>query len=772
MVYQYVIITFKKEGENVAYIVQDLTGKEYALEAEIELTEEENGMVTIDLEINPTENNQKFIRDINEHWTISGIKTAQYGKFYIQHLDKVGVGDWPQLKITAVAEFIHKLQTTTFDGYYTGSRTAAAFFNELSLQSGITFQPIDFKPAFGWEKFGLGVHNISEFNRGLNNYGYTYYPVTSQLIELRNQIGRDTNFMIKNAMNSDSMEMEIDRTEVYTYVEGYADYTEEDGEDFYEAAKLYSFYKHPVLYDVLGELKAETYKNQKINSKETLDEYLKSIVDNSIKFTITTDFHKIEDYPFAVPMLGDRIRVQDDAIDVDTTARVIKIKTSYDIYGDVINYELDFGNFPVSERVKSQLSSVQRQLEDLISGRNPVNNGMLDAYISAVIENIKQSETEVKFGGHLGYNGLFLVDPNDPNNVVGLFSGGIIASDNGFAGGLESNAALTYQGLVAERVFGKLIAGEQLLIANEQGTFMVNGGEVEISGGSLSIIGGLDDANIKNASKWNNQGTYIDNTGVYTGRLNAEQIQVGKVGDEFIGSADDWNNQGTYIDDTGVYTGSLTANQINAGTLFLERFLGITGKNGKLKITDEYIRVEDAADATKYLEMNINTGFTISKLPYTQIAPDGRIIYQDGYMRGGAVANIIHFNANKTVNFNGMNWIYANASAIRTYYINDQYKGRFLDVITAIGLTADSPSGSARVDIEVVTFSGQVVAATNVFTAITEGDMDGHRIRCDLQALYGVVPDHRQIGLYVRTKTTVNTAAEVAFRVNRGEWND
>lgn len=718
----------------MAYIVQDLTGKEYALEAEIELTEEENGMVTIDLKIKPTENNQKFIRDINEHWTISGIKTAQYGKFYIQHLEKIGVGDWPQLQITAVAEFIHKLQTTTFDGYYTGSRTAAAFFNELSLQSGITFQPIDFKPAFGWEKFGLGVHNISEFNRGLNNYGYTYYPVTSQLIELRNQIGRDTNFMIKNAMNSDSMEMEIDRTEVYTYVEGYADYTEEDGEDFYEAAKLYSFYKHPVLYDVLGELKAETYKNQKINNKATLDEYLKSIVDNSIKFTITTDFHQIEDYPFAVPMLGDRIRVQDDAIDIDTTARVIKITTLYDIYGDVLSYELDFGNFPVSERVKSQLSSVQRQLEDLISGRTPVNTGMLDAYIGAVIENIKQSETEVVFGGHLGYNGLFLVDPNNPNNAVGLFSGGIIASDNGFAGGLESNAALTYQGLVAERVFGKLIAGEQLLISNEQGTFMVNGGDVEISGGSLSIIGGLDDANIKNASKW--------------------------------------NDQGTFIDDTGVYTGSLTANQINAGTLFLERFLGITGKNGKLKITDQYIRVEDAADAAKYLEMNINTGFTLSKLPYTQIAPDGRIIYQDGYMRGGAVANIIHFNADNTVNFNGMNWIYSSASTVRTYYANDQYKGRFLDVITAIGLTYDSPAGSARVDIEVVTFSGQVVGATNVFTTITEGDMDSHRIRCDLQALYGVVPDHRQIGLYVRTRTTANTSAKVAFRVNRGEWND
>ena len=133
----------------MAYIVRDLTGKEYALEAEPELIEEENGMITVEIEIHPTENNQKFIKQLNEHWVISGIKTSQYGNFYIQHLDKEANGDWPVLKVTAVAEFIHKLQTTTFDGYHTGSRTAAAFYNELSRQSGITFQPVDFKPAFG-----------------------------------------------------------------------------------------------------------------------------------------------------------------------------------------------------------------------------------------------------------------------------------------------------------------------------------------------------------------------------------------------------------------------------------------------------------------------------------------------------------------------------------------------------------------------------------------------------------------------------------------------
>lgn len=633
----------------------------FTLEAEPELTEEENGMVTVEIEIQPTENNQKFIKEINEHWIISGIKKSQYGNFHIQHLDKQGNGDWPVLKVTAVAEFIHKLQTTTFDGYHTGSRTAAAFYNELSRQSGITFQPVDFKPAFGWGKFGLGVHNISEFNRSLNNYGYTYYPVTSQIIELRDKIGRDVQFMIKNAMNSDNMKMEVDRTEVYTYAEGYADYSEDEGnENFYENANLYAEYKHPVLYDLLGELKAETYTNQKINNEETLKEYLKNIVDNSIKFTITTDFRQIENYPFAVPMLGDRIRVQDDAIDIDTTAKIVKIKTKYDTYGDVIDYEIDFGNMPVSERVKGSLSSTQRQLEDLITGRNPVNMGMLDANVSAVIAAIKEAETEIIFGSHLGFPGLILVDPNDPNMAVGLASKGIVATEDGFAGDADSNVTINGKGI--------------------------------------------------------------------------------------------------------------NASMVRFGTLWLENFLGIIGKDSLLELNAEYFKIQSADDPSKFLEMNINTGFTIGGLPFTQIAPDGRVLFQDGYQRGAILANVVLFNSNPDIQFNGMNWQYASTSTVRTYYLNDQYKGRFLDVITAIGVTHSSPAGSARVDIEVVTTSGDIVAATNVFVGRTSSDMDGHRIRCDLQALFGTVPDFRRIGLYVQTKTTVNVAAELEFRVNGGEF--
>lgn len=50
-----------------------------------------------------------------------------------------------------------------------------------------------------------------------------------------------------------------------------------------------------------------------------------------------------------------------------------------------------------------------------------------------------------------------------------------------------------------------------------------------IAGGAIQISGGLPDSQIANASKWNGQGTYIDQNGVYTGVVSANQITAGTI---------------------------------------------------------------------------------------------------------------------------------------------------------------------------------------------------------------------------------------------------
>lgn len=433
-------------------------------------------MVFIDLDIVPTPNNKKFIRDITEDWTVHGIQSTKYGHFVITNMTKKSDGPYPSYKVKAVASFIHKMQTTTFDGLYTGSRTAVDFFYILSQQSGLTFQLTADRPAYGWEKFGEGVHTIKEFNRAIKHYDYVYLPVNETSIELRDRIGRDVNFIIKNAMNADDVKMEIDRSEVYTYVEGYADF--EQDSDFYETHQVYSFYKSP-LYDVIGEKKAETYSNGAIKHKATLDKYLMDIVDNSVKFTISAKFRKIRNYPFAVPMLGDRIRVQDESIDLNTKAKIVKLVTYLDPYGEPYDYDIEFGNLNIGQRNKQTINTVSRQLDDIINGRDPIKLTALDGYLKSAITDFKSAQTELVIGEYVdGVLGIFLVDKADPNRAVGLTSKGIVLTTNGFAGGIEENLAIDPKAVNASMIRAGTLHLEDILgIVGRDGLITMTGDE-------------------------------------------------------------------------------------------------------------------------------------------------------------------------------------------------------------------------------------------------------------------------------------------------------
>src|SRR5690606_15168670 len=71
------------------------------------------------------------------------------------------------------------------------------------------------------------------------------------------------------------------------------------------------------------------------------------------------------------------------------------------------------------------------------------------------------------------------------------------------------------------------IVGGVLQSQNGNTTFNLNTGELYIDSGSIHIDGGLTDAQIRSASKWNNQGTFIDDRGVYTGIISANQLVGG-----------------------------------------------------------------------------------------------------------------------------------------------------------------------------------------------------------------------------------------------------
>lgn len=215
----------------------------------------------------------------------------------------------------------------------------------------------------------------------------------------------------------------------------------------------------------------------------------------------------------------------------------------------------------------------------------------------------------------------------------------------------------------------------------------------------------------------------------------------------------------------GVVTEALTA-----GTIDTNR-IKIVGAEGYFYIDGDELFAASYDDISKWFKLSPEDGLILNRLPVQWNAFDGREFIVDGIMRGARAANIIHFNANPDVVYDNMNWNYEGSSTVRTYFIDDQYKGRFLDITTALGIRYDSPAGSARVDIQITTFSGEIVAATNVYVSQGMSEMLITLLRCDLQALFGSVPDYRNVNLYIQTKTTVNTPAKLAFRTNKGAWN-
>ena len=189
-----------------------------------------------------------------------------------------------------------------------------------------------------------------------------------------------------------------------------------------------------------------------------------------------------------------------------------------------------------------------------------------------------------------------------------------------------------------------------------------------------------------------------------------------------------------------------------------------------IESADGYLNVTGSSFIMRS-KTNSNNAVEITPEGITIRGFDGRELVVNGIMSGSRAANIILFNANSDVVYDNMNWNYEGPSTVRTYFIDDQYKGRFLDITTALGVRYDSPAGSARVDIQITTFSGEIVAATNVYVSQGMSEMLITLLRCDLQVLFGSVPDYRNVNLYIQTKTTVNTPAKLAFRTNKGAWN-
>src|SRR5690625_4577395 len=108
---------------------------------------------------------------------------------------------------------------------------------------------------------------------------------------------------------------------MWKYEIGYGDY--EDVEDGgWENANLVREYTSP-LASVIGIRHAPPIKDGRITSQSTMDNQLKTLVDESLKISVSADIHDLrrQGYPLAQPELGDRVFLIDERIGLDEEDR-------------------------------------------------------------------------------------------------------------------------------------------------------------------------------------------------------------------------------------------------------------------------------------------------------------------------------------------------------------------------------------------------------------------------------------------------------------------
>ncbi|PTJ54177.1 phage tail protein [Mammaliicoccus sciuri] len=420
-------------------IARNLQGDEFVVSAQSEQTLELNGNQSIQLTIPPNKINDAFIHDIDSMWEIDF-----YGDTYtVVYAKKNARGGSFYIDIRAIHKALDRLDSIRtyerFDGYI---NSTDAFF-KVFADTGYTFVQLATFPSIEIEGLGDGETKLESFKRLIERFKAEFY-ISGTTFYLDSYIGRDVGFEYRYKLNASNVQEETDGTSTYTFVRGFGDY-EESEQNVVEKAKIKRQYESP-LAKILGRRHAPMVAKGSFKTTSAIDKAMKEVVDNSVTISVSADVKdlRLQGYPYAQPELGDRVFLNDKRIDFNQEVRVVEIKIDRYANGNVRNINVVFGNQKLGRRYSSNLSSAVAKLNALLDGRLQLNFDVLDQRSKEMLRKIMSVDTELTLD-----NGIFAVDKNNPNNVVGLNSAGWFISRDG---GNTAEVIATADGITANAI--------------------------------------------------------------------------------------------------------------------------------------------------------------------------------------------------------------------------------------------------------------------------------------------------------------------------------
>lgn len=446
--------------------VRNLTGDEFPLQATTTNDMELNGNQSISATIYPTKVNKAFINDIAEMWVIGDLDGVEHKIIYAK---RKGEGDSLTVEVKAIPLFFDTFDTLRIYEEYNEHMTAQLAFTRIFTDTPFNFVLVDQFDAVQWQGFGGGESRLETFKRALERYK-AEFRIVGNIVYLHKQIGRDIQFQYRYRLNASNITQENDANAMWTYAKGYGDYGDGEGGEDWKNAKLIREYTSPLAkIPGIGVRHAPPLENGNITTKEKMDEELKRLVDESLKISVSADIHDLrkQGYPLAQPEIGDRVFLIDERIGLDDEVRVVDMSITRNWKGEVLDLSLTFGSESIVKRHQSNLSTAIKNITELLAGKIKLPNTVYDDAIMNAVNAIKNAQTELDFT-----NGIWGVDPTNPNYVTGFTSHGFMVSIDG---GATAEAAITGEGVIAEKIIGKSIIGVSLASINEKGYFYVSG---------------------------------------------------------------------------------------------------------------------------------------------------------------------------------------------------------------------------------------------------------------------------------------------------------
>lgn len=218
-----------------------------------------------------------------------------------------------------------------------------------------------------------------------------------------------------------------------------------------------------------------------------------------------------EQYYWDKLTLGDLIKVKYPQMDIEYMATIIEI-----------NYDLENGEASITvANTKELLDDTEKLVQLLYSNSSAStlieNNkykwdkiNAVEAEVNAIITQEWDANKQKIIAGvnnsiEMGNRGILIKDPDIPNEML-MMQAGIIAMTED--GGESWKTAVKPSGVVAERLIGRIIAGQELIITNGSGSFTMDSNGFRVRGADFVVENSSGDKNL--VDEWNKTGDFVE----------------------------------------------------------------------------------------------------------------------------------------------------------------------------------------------------------------------------------------------------------------------